>query len=139
MTKDELITENTGLANENNILHNALDKMNITINELHNKLDAQDKIINTQALEIAKLNKLLNCKERLTKIMPPDTEFIILSKSDYERQEKDIEEIALELRDKIDKAIDYIKWQYENPTYDNVWRKYEVEKLLEILGDKENE
>ncbi|MBQ1496500.1 MAG: hypothetical protein IIZ40_04070 [Bacilli bacterium] len=42
-----------------------------------------------------------------------------------------------ELYDKIDKAIEYIKWQYENPTYDNVWRKYEVEKLLEILGDKE--
>lgn len=35
------------------------------------------------------------------------------------------------------KAIEYIKWQYENPTYDNVWRKWEVEELLSILEDKE--
>lgn len=51
----------------------------------------------------------------------------------------DYKNLSKQLIERIDKAIEYIKWQYENPTYDNVWRKYEVEKLLEILGDKENE
>ena len=105
---------------------------NDLINELNNKIDAQDKIINTQALEIARLNKQLNCKERLTKIMPPDTEFIILSKSDYERQETDIEEIALELQDKIDKAIEYIK-----DLYDVRFTDKDKRKLLEILEAKD--
>ena len=49
-----------------------------------------DYITNLQE-ENERLKKQLNCKERLTKILPEDTEFIILSKSDYDRQEKDIE------------------------------------------------
>lgn len=109
---------------------------NDLINELNNKIDAQDKIINTQALEIARLNKLLNCKERLTKLLPPDTEFIILSKSVYERQEKDIEEIALELQDKIDKAIEYIRETGLYCDYGDLCNQSATE-LLEILGDKE--
>lgn len=137
--------------------------MNKIIEELYDKIDAQDKIINEQALEIAKLKKQLNCKERLTKIMPPDTEFIILSKSDYERQEKDIEEVALELRDRIDKAIDNCKKSIESINqklqddktikvvdgkvinmndYQIVRLKairMKCKELLEILGDKENE
>ena len=40
-------------------------------------------------------------------------------------------------QENIKKAVEYIKWQYENPTYDNVWRKFEVEELLSILEDKE--
>lgn len=128
--------------------------MNEKINELHNTIDAKDKIINYQALEIARLKKQLNCKERLTKIMPPDTEFIILSKSDYDRQEKDIEEIALELRDKIDKAIEYIKnydvfkeftfplmkRDEENQVKSSIDYQFKNDlkkNLLEIFGDKE--
>ena len=119
--------------------------MNETIETLYNNLDAKDKIINEQALEIARLNKQLNCKERLTKLMPPDTEFIILSKSDYERQEKDIEEIALELQDKIDKAIEYInnlrdesaeRQGFYNCFPDDLYIP-NIEKLLEILEYKD--
>lgn len=116
---------------------------NDLINELNNKIDAQDKIINNQVLEIARLNKLLNCKERLTKIMPPDTEFIILSKSDYERQETDIEEIALELRDKIEKAIEYINKRMVHEGEYWIRKAYHFRNteygkdLLEILGGKE--
>ena len=40
---------------------------NDLINELHNKLDAQDKIINDQALEIARLNKILGKIKELVK------------------------------------------------------------------------
>ena len=106
---------------------------NDLINELNNKIDAQDKIINEQVLEIARLNKQLNCKERLTKLLPPDTEFIILSKSVYERQEKDIEEIALELQDKIDKAIEEINYMITNADITEI----SAIKLKQILGDKE--
>ena len=48
-----------------------------------------------------------------------------------------LEQQCKKQKEVIDKAIEYIKWQYENPTYDNVWRKWEVEELLSILEDKE--
>lgn len=39
---------------------------------------------------------------------------------------------------RIDKAIEYIEWQKDNPQYDNVWRKYECESLINILkGDSD--
>ena len=40
---------------------------NDLINELNNKIDAQDKIINDQALEIARLNKILGKIKELVK------------------------------------------------------------------------
>jgi len=41
------------------------------------------------------------------------------------------------LKERIDEAIEYIKWQQDNPQYDNVWRKYECERLIKILkGDE---
>lgn len=44
------------------------------------------------------------------------------------------------LQQRNDKAIDYIKWQQENPQYDNLWRKYECDILIKILkGDDKNE
>jgi len=36
---------------------------------------------------------------------------------------------------KVDKAIEYIEWQRDNPQCDNVWRKHECESLINILGD----
>ena len=45
-----------------------------------------------------------------------------------------------DFKSRIDKAIDYIKWQQGNPQYDNLWRKYECDELIKILkGDDENE
>ena len=37
------------------------------------------------------------------------------------------------LQERINKAIEYIKWQQDNPQYDNEWRKYECESLIKIL------
>lgn len=57
--------------------------------------------------------------------------------------EKDIEYINQlqqqnkELHNKIDKAIKYIEWQRVNPQYDNVWRNFECDKLIEILKDSD--
>ena len=31
-------------------------------------------------------------------------------------------------------AIEYVKWQRDNPQYDNVWRNSECESLLNILN-----
>ena len=66
-----------------------------------------------------------------------EREFYTKLNNDLFTENERLNAIIDDLEEKIDKAIKYIKWQYENPTYDNVWRKYEVEKLLEILGDKE--
>lgn len=35
--------------------------------------------------------------------------------------------------ERIIKGIEYIEFQKNNPQYDNVWRKYECESLIEIL------
>lgn len=80
-----------------------------TINELgKSNVNLQTKITNLQE-ENQRLKKKLDCKERFSKIMPEDTEFIILSKADYDRQQEDIELVAIELRNRIDKAIKVLK------------------------------
>lgn len=168
MTKDELITENTSLANENNILHNALDKMNNTINELHNKLDAQDKIINSQALEIARLKETLKgtthcfdevehrelqqAKDKLQndyqeardRIDELEQEIARLKEQRYNLKEdfkSHIDRIN-ELTERIDKAIKYIKEHEEKQfayNFEYGLRDNEIEELLEILeGNNEN-
>lgn len=35
--------------------------------------------------EVVRLRKILNCKEKLCEYLPKDTEFVILTKKDYER------------------------------------------------------
>ena len=54
------------------------------------------------------------------------------------REEHNINDIGLldenyKLKQVIDKAIEYIEWQKNNPQFDNIWRKYECESLVEIL------
>ena len=61
--------------------------------------------------------------------------FIILSKSDYEKKKKDIEEIALKQKLRIDKAIEYIKEHtlidyYGMPCFNNT---NNINELLEIF------
>ena len=46
---------------------------------------------------------------------------------------ENLEEV-IKHKDSIIKEVrEYAIWQKENPTYDNIWREYEVNKLLEIL------
>lgn len=40
------------------------------------------------------------------------------------------------LNNVLKEAIEYVIWQKENPTYDNIWREYEANKLLDILKQK---
>ena len=86
--------------------------MNKEIELLHNKLEAQDKIINTQALEIARLNKDLK-----------DACYVI-EKIKKEKQQ----------------AIKYIKEHQEKQfafNFEYALRDNEIDILLELLGDKE--
>ena len=41
--------------------------------------------------EIERLKQELNCKEYFSSTMPENTEFVILTKNNYDRQQKDIE------------------------------------------------
>jgi len=45
----------------------------------------------------------------------------------------------IELENIRKEAIEYIKWQQDNPQYDNVWRKYECESLIKILQGEDND
>lgn len=57
-------------------------------------------------------------------------------------KDKIINEQALEiarLREKIDNVKNYIKWHYDLGTKDNVEFCLLRDRLLEILGEKENE
>lgn len=58
--------------------------------------------------ENEKYKKMFEAKERFSKIMPDDTDFIILSKADYDRQQEDIELTAIKLKSRNEKAVEYI-------------------------------
>ena len=82
--------------------------------------------------ENERYKKIFEGKERFSKIMPEDTEFIILSKADYDRQQEDIELVAIELRNRIDKAIKILKnndHEFEGTVY----------SALNILQGENNE
>ena len=96
--------------------------MNKEIELLHNKIEAQDKIINTQALEIAGLKSII------------------------EKWELGVFSNDEELKQRIDKAIEYIKFEWQeiigNENYSNhLWTidGLVIKRLLKILGEKENE
>lgn len=59
--------------------------------------------------ENKQLKEVLNCKEYFSSTMPEDTEFVILTKNNYDRQQKDIQLELIEYKNRIDKAIEYIK------------------------------
>lgn len=88
-----------------------------------------DYVTNLQE-ENENLKKQLNCKEIYSNYMPKDTEFIIMSKADYERQE-------LDYKSRIDKAIEYIwstKYEYGDLEEDNEDFDIDVYELLNILN-----
>ena len=107
--------------------------MNEEIEMLYNTIDAQDKIINEQLKEISRLKRL---KE----------EGYYKTFSDLKNELGEDFEIFLynsniELLDKIDKAIEYIKHSQSYGTMAQVMSHLKPyvngDELLEILGDKE--
>ncbi len=67
--------------------------------------------------ENQKLKEQLNCKEYFSSTMPEDTEFVILTKNNYDRQQKDLALENIELKQenqKLVKVIDELeKWLKE--------------------------
>lgn len=55
------------------------------------------------------LKEKLKCKEILKQGMPKDTDFVILTKKNYDRQQKDIEIENIEMKSRIEKTIKYNK------------------------------
>ena len=90
-----------------------------------------DYITNLQE-ENERYKKMFEAKERFSKVMPEDIDFIILSKADYDRQQEDVELTAIELKIRIDEAIEYIKEIQAFPhTNENQHR--DCRELLKIL------
>ncbi len=129
-----------------------------TIEMLNKKLEAQDKIINTQALEIARLNNLKTATDEAQEIIIELQQAKDKLQNDYQEARDRIDEFKLtittqqqmidELISKIDKAIEYIEEHkqkgYRIPMSDDYeyWNELnedEIKELLEILGGKENE
>lgn len=79
------------------------------INNLQGELETTQELAVKYKQENERYKKIFKAKERFSKIMPENTEFIILSKADYDRQQEDIELNAIELKSRIDKTIEYIE------------------------------
>lgn len=71
--------------------------------------------------ENQKLKKQLNCKEYFSSTMPENTEFVILTKNNYDRQQKDLALENIELKkenEKLNKIIDELeKWLKETKKF----------------------
>lgn len=55
------------------------------------------------------LKEKLNCKEYFSSTMPENTEFVILTKENYDKQQKDLALENIILKSRNEKAIEYIK------------------------------
>ena len=66
-----------------------------------------DYITNLQE-ENERLKTKLNCKEYFSATIPEDTEFVILTKENYDRQQKDIQIELIDYKSRCEKAIRYI-------------------------------
>lgn len=93
-----------------------------------------DKIVNLIS-ENERLKKALNCKEYFSSTMPEDTEFVILTKNNYDRQQKDIQLELIDYKSRCEKAIQYMNNDKSNDHADL------IEDLLNILqnGSDDND
>ena len=108
-----------------------------------NKLE--NYITNLQK-ENQSLKEKLNCKEYFSSTMPENTEFVILTKENYDRQQKDLALENIILKSRNEKAIECIKSKKAiiNTDYIRIFDLFEIEEqgytndLLNILqgGDE---
>lgn len=114
------------------------------INKQHQELNG------TLRNENERLKKALNCKEYFSSTMPEDTEFVILTKANYDRQQKDIQLELIDYKSRCEKGIEYIEdnWiTYEDSkqftAFDESLPVFikEINELLNILqnGSDDNE
>lgn len=98
-----------------------------------------DYITNLQ-VENERLKQKLNCKEYFSSTMPENTEFVILTKQNYDRQQKDIELELIDYKIRNEKAVEYIK---KGKTFETINVGQVVNKLqndlLNILEGSDKE
>ena len=86
------------------------------------------------------LEKQLNCKKEFTKYLPKDTEFIILTKPDYDRQQEELQDKVFELQYRIDKIKKYIEETRESDSSTILpsGKTTDIEYCLVVLEDIED-
>lgn len=85
------------------------------ISELEQQIKDIEKIknrITNLQKENERLKTALNCKEYFSSTMPEDTEFVILTKNNYDRQQKDIQFELIDYKSRCEKASDNLKRNY---------------------------
>lgn len=90
--------------------------------------------------ENERYKRIFEGKERFSKIMSDDIDFIIMSKADYDRQLDDIELELIDYRSRNEKAIEYIKHEWfkrEQIGISHLSFSYdELQHILNILKEK---
>ena len=124
------------------------------ITNLHQEKDKQYEDNLTLAQEITNLQEeneslknKLNCKEYFSSTMPENTEFVILTKNNYDRQQRDIELELIDYKSRIEKAVEYINKHCVNEKVSKEvgYKCYtmadtnELEKIIKILNGGKDE
>lgn len=76
--------------------------------DLNGIKDLENYITNLQK-ENQSLKEKLNCKEYFSSTMPENTEFVILTKENYDKQQKDLALENIILKSRNEKAVELIK------------------------------
>ena len=84
--------------------------------------------------ENQQLKEKLNCKEYFSSIMPEDTEFVILTKNNYDRQQKDLTLENIKLKKQKD---DVVKLIYKKMRDVDIYgtQTFELSEILRMLGE----
>ncbi len=104
-------------------------------------LDLFNYITNLQE-ENERLKTQLNCKEYFSATMPENTEFVILTKNNYDRQQKDIQLDLIDYKSRCEKALSIIEKQkakmYKSRNKIAMFILMKLEKVLQGVGKDEN-
>jgi len=92
--------------------------------------------------ENRQLKEKLNCKEYFSSTMPEDTEFVILTKNDYDRQQKDLALENIQLKKQKDDVVKFVNEYIQEDYYEKLdeyithftWNTTK-EDLLRMLGE----
>ena len=130
------------------LVHNYIIDLHKEIEELQKKAELGEHYkhlyseVKKQKDELEKENRQLkeklNCKEYFSSTMPEGTEFVILTKNNYDRQQKDLVLENIQLKKQKDDVVEYIKknWYSKNTRDINeiVIGDWRID-LLRMLGE----
>lgn len=86
--------------------------------------------------ENQQLKEKLNCKEYFSSTMPEDTEFVILTKNNYDRQQKDLALENIQLKKQKDDVVEFLKYSLYTYCQEDAELYEETRiKILRMLGE----